>query len=69
MTLHICGRFVAIFYLCGFPFFRPEEEETFLSVSAKMAKHQTQLADIPETIKVPTWDECNKMTKFKRHKK
>ncbi|XP_051902291.1 gem-associated protein 5 [Hippocampus zosterae] len=38
-----------------------EEEETFLSLSAKMAKHQTQLADIPETIKLcprPDVAEC-----------
>ncbi|XP_077361495.1 gem-associated protein 5 [Festucalex cinctus] len=31
---------------------QPVEEETFLSLTAKMAKHQTQLADIPQTIKL-----------------
>lgn len=31
---------------------RPEEQETLLSLSAKMSEHQKQLADVPETIKM-----------------
>ncbi|XP_061606965.1 gem-associated protein 5 isoform X2 [Phyllopteryx taeniolatus] len=30
---------------------QPEEEETFLSLTAKMSKHQQQLTDIPDIIK------------------
>lgn len=31
---------------------RPDDQESFLSLSSKMSEHQKQLADLPETIKV-----------------
>lgn len=49
--LQLCLILNSLMNIC-FLSLRPENQETLLSLSSKMSKHQKQLADVPDTIKV-----------------
>lgn len=49
--------------VCVVSSFRPDNQESLLSLSAKMLEYQKQLADVPYTVKVQlqTDDELSRM--------